>query len=66
MSPVVNQRCKEDGNPEYKGYSLGQAGTKIVEKTTKWYKMPKQLRLNATPHKHWDFCYFDGILGLSK
>ena len=39
MSPVVNQRCKEDGNPEYKGYSLGQAGTKIVEKTTKWYIM---------------------------
>ena len=34
--PCVNQRCKEDGNPEYKGYSLGQAGTKIVEKTTKW------------------------------
>ena len=23
MSPVANQRCKEDGNPEYKGYSLG-------------------------------------------
>ena len=23
MSPVVNERCKEDGNPEYKVYSLG-------------------------------------------
>lgn len=39
MSQVVNQRCKEAGNPEYKGYSLGQVGTKIVEKTTKWYIM---------------------------
>lgn len=53
-------------NPEFKGKTAYSSCAKIREKTTKWYKMPKKLRFNAIPHKHWDFCYFDGILGLSK